>query len=124
MDSLTYVIIAFTTNIMMINQYHACTYYIEYLRFSFTDSRATLYRRLDDTGTDRSSTYSVITDATLDQEVRRIKRVHPNDGECLMAGHLASRGIIASIHRTDPEATAIRRSIAVRRRVYCVPGPN
>ena len=115
--------------------------YIEYLRglrFSFTDiarimgiSRATLYRRLDDTGTDRSSTYSVITDATLDQEVRRIKRVHLNDGECLMAGHLASRGIIvqrarlrASIHRTDPEATAIRRSIAVRRRVYCVPGPN
>ena len=49
----------------------------------------------------------------------------------LMAGHLASRGIIVqrahlrgSIHKTDPENTAIRRSIAVRRRVYNVYGPN
>jgi AcrR family transcriptional regulator len=115
--------------------------YIEYLRglrFTFTDiakmmgiSRATIYRRLDDAGIDHACTYSNITDAALDQVVQTIKQVHPNDGERLMAGHLASRGIIVqrarlrgSIHRTDPENTAIRRSIAVRRRVYNVDGPN
>ena len=94
-------------------------------------SRATLYRRLDDAGVSRVCTYSTITDAALDQEVRSIKQIHPNDGEHLMAGHLASRGVIVqrarlrgSIHRTDPENTAIRRSIAIRRRVYHVAGPN
>ena len=110
--------------------------YIEYLRglrFTFTDiakimgiSRTTIYRRLDDAGIDHARTsYTNISDAALDQAVRTIKQVHPNDGERLMAGHLASRGIIVqrarlrgSIHRTDPENTAIRRSVAVRRRVY------
>ena len=93
-------------------------------------SRATLYRRLDDAGVDRASTYSTITDAEL-EEVQSIKRIHLNDGERLMAGHLTSRRIIvqrahlrASNHRIDPENTAIRRSIAVRRRVYHVSGPN
>lgn len=78
--------------------------YVEYLRglrFPFTKiarilgmSRATLYRRLDDAGIDRTSTYSGISDAELDCEVERIKRIHPNDGERLMMGHLASCGII------------------------------
>ena len=56
---------------------------------------------------------------------------HPNDGERLMIAHLANRGIIlprtrirAAIHRVDPENTALRRSITVRRRVYHVDGPN
>ena len=91
---------------------------------------ATLYRRLDEAGIDRASTYTAITDAELDNVVQRIKYIHPNDGEHLMAGHLASHGIVvqraclrASIHRVDPENTAIRRSI-VRRRVYHVDGPN
>ena len=94
-------------------------------------SRATLYRRLDNAGINHALTYSNISDAALDQEVQSVKRVHPNDGECLMAGHLISRGIIVqrtrlrgSIHRVDPENTAIRRSIAIRRRVYHVDGPN
>ena len=30
----------------------------------------------------------------------------------------------ASIHRVDPENTAIRRSVTIRRRVYHVDGPN
>ena len=116
--------------------------YIEYLRglrFTFTNiakimgiSRSTIYRRLDDAGIDHVRTsYSNISDAALDQAVKTIKQVHPNDGERLMAGHLASCGIIVqrarlrgSIHRTDPENTAIRRSVAVRRRVYNVDGPN
>ena len=92
-------------------------------------SRATLYRRLDNAGITHALTYSNISDAALDQEVQSVKRVHPNDGERLMAGHLISRGIIVqrarlrgSIHRVDPENTAIRRSIAIRRRVYHVDG--
>ncbi len=56
---------------------------------------------------------------------------HPNDGERLLIRHLATRGIIVprarvrgSIHRVDPENTAIRRSVTIRRRVYHVDGPN
>ena len=48
-----------------------------------------------------------------------------------MIGHLARRGITvpraklrASIHRVDPVNTAMRRSVAVRRRVYVASGPN
>ena len=48
-----------------------------------------------------------------------------------MIGHLAHRGVIvsrarlrASIHRVDPDNTALRRSIVVRRRVYHASGPN
>ena len=62
--------------------------YVEYLRglkFSFTDigsimgiSRATLYRRLDDAGIDRTCSYSRVSDRELDDEVRRIKHDHPN----------------------------------------------
>lgn len=115
--------------------------YIEYLRglrFSFTEiaillgiSRATLYRRLSEAGVSYCCAYTDICDADLDAEVLRIKVNHPNDGERLMSGHLTQRGIIvprarlrASIHRVDPENTALRRSIAIRRRVYCVDGPN
>ena len=94
-------------------------------------SRATLYPRLDDAGISGSSTYSMISDAELDAQVERIKRSHPNDGERLMLGHLAGHGILvqrarlrASIHRVDPENPALRRSIAIRRRIYHVDGPN
>lgn len=60
-----------------------------------------------------------------------IEHVHPNDGERLMMGHLVSCGIIVqraclrgSIYRVDPENTAIRQSIAIRRKVYHFDGPN
>ena len=115
--------------------------YIEFLcglRFSFTDiasllqiSRATLYRRLGEGGVSHLGGYSDISDTNLDALVLQIKSNHPNGGERLMTGHLARRGIIiprtrlrASIHRVDPENTAIRRSLAIRRRVYNVEGPN
>ena len=48
-----------------------------------------------------------------------------------MAGHLVTRGLLvprsrlrASIHRVDPENTAARRSVTIRRRVYFADGPN
>ena len=72
---------------------------------SFTDiasimgiSRATLYRRFDDVGIDRTCSYSRVSDRELDDEVRRIKHDHPNDGERLMMGHLVSRGVMCNDH--------------------------
>ena len=108
------------------------------LRFSYVDiakilgvSRSTLYRRLEEEGISQHSKYSDISDNDLDREISEIKLDHPNDGERLLIGHLAARGIIvqrvrvrASIHRVDPENTAIRRSVTIRRRSYHVQGPN
>ena len=63
--------------------------------------------------------------------IHQIKVDHPHDGEQLMSGHLVHRGVIvprarlrASIHRVDPDNTALGRSIVVRRRVYHASGPN
>ena len=71
------------------------------------------------------------SDTDLDGQVLLIKRDHPNDGERLVIGHLASRQVLvqrsrirAAIHRVDPINTAVRRSITVRRRVYHAAGPN
>ena len=90
-----------------------------------------MYRCLEDEGIDLTSTYSDISNHDLDRMVESIKHRHPNDGERLMIGHLHHLGIVvqrsrvrASIHRVDPINTAIRRSLTIRRRVYCVNGPN
>ena len=112
--------------------------FLRNLRFSFKEiskilgiSRATLYRRLDEEGLSSSCAFSDISDQELDSYLVTIKHSHPNDGERLVAGHLCRLGITvprsrlrASIHRVDPENTAARRSITVRRRVYHVEGPN
>ena len=112
--------------------------FLRNLRFSFKEiasilgiSRATLYRRLDEEGLSSSCTYNDIPDQDLDGYITSIKRNHPNDGERLLAGHLCRLGIIvprsrlrASIHRVDPENTAARRSVTVRRRAYHAEGPN
>jgi hypothetical protein len=114
---------------------------IEYLRslgFTWTRiaqllgiSRATLYRHLEREGIDITHPYTVISDYDLDDVLREIKRVHVNDGERLIIGHLRHRGIFvprsrvrASIHRVDPISTAIRKSVTIRRRTYYVEGPN
>ena len=72
-----------------------------------------------------------MTEAQLDVIVRSVKREYPNDGEVMVAGHLLRLGyrvqrskLRASIHRIDPEGTAERRSIAIRRRAYHVSAPN
>ena len=93
--------------------------------------RSTLYRRIEEEGLSRDLTYTNITDAELDLQIEAIKKLHPNDGERLIIGHLRSIGISvprsrirASIHRVDPVNTAIRRRVTVRRRVYYADGPN
>ena len=87
-------------------------------------------RRIRDEGV-VIETFSDISDQQLDRLVRRIKLQHPYDGERLMIGHLAREGVRVertrlrgSIHRIDPINTAIRRSVAIRRRVYHSNGPN
>ncbi len=61
-------------------------------------------------GPDNYATYTDVTDHDLDQLVRRITTQHPNNGEVMIAGYLASEGIRVprsklrlSIHRVDPE---------------------
>ena len=112
--------------------------FLRQLRFTWTRiaqilgiSRSTLYRRLDEEELSIHLTYTVISDADLDWLIESIKAVHPNDGERLMIGHLASRNIFVprarlrgSLHRVDPVSTALRRSVTIRRRRYVCDGPN
>jgi len=112
--------------------------FLQGLRFSWTNvakvlgiSRSTLYRRLEEEGISRETRYSDMSDSDLDSLVREIKRAHPNDGERLMIGHLSRYGVTVprarlrgSIHRVDPVGTRMRRSVTIRRRVYCSAGPN
>lgn len=72
-------------------------------------SRSTLYRRLHEEGMQEDLWFSDISDDDLDILIKQIKEEHRNDGEVLMAGHLAARNIRvqrtrlrASIHRVDP----------------------
>ena len=53
-------------------------------------SRSTLYKRIEEEGLSRDLTYTNIADAELDHQIDAIKKVHPNDGERLMIGHLRS----------------------------------
>ncbi len=94
-------------------------------------SRATLYRKLEEESVSRHVYYSTINDSQLDELVKDIKQIHPNDGERSLIGHVARHNVVvprarlrASIHRVDPVNTAIRRSITIRRRVYHADGPN
>ena len=112
--------------------------YYRSLKFSWTKiarllevSRSTLYRRLDDEGVSRDTTFSDISDADLDDRIISIKQLYPNHGERMIIGHLLNTGIIvqrarirASIHRVDPVNTALRRSVTVRKCIYHVNGPN
>lgn len=94
-------------------------------------SRSTLYRRLEEEGISKTITYTDITEQALDHIIYRIKLQHPNDGERMMMGYLASQNVRvtrsrlrASIHRIDPVNTALRRSIVIQRRRYHSPGTN
>lgn len=86
---------------------------------------------MSEEGISHDTSYTDITDAALDQLIKEIKEQYPNHGERMLIGELTQRGVIlqrarirAAIHRIDPINTAIRRSVALRRRVYHVDGPN
>ncbi len=87
-------------------------------------SRSTLVRRVNNEGT--FQTFADISDARLDNLMRSNCNIHTG-----MIGHLARQGVRVqrgclrgSIHRVDPLNTILRRSVAIRRRVYHSDGPN
>jgi len=93
-------------------------------------SKSTIFRRMTEEGR-VVSTYSSIDDGSLDSIVQSVKVDHPNDGEVMMAGHLARIGLRvtrarlrASIHRVDPRGVVDRGRRAISRRVYSVPHAN
>ena len=75
--------------------------------------------------------YTAMNQAELDSVILSIKENHPKDGEVMITGHLLSKGIRvprsrvrASIHRVDPCGVALRKSIAIKRRIYNSHYPN
>ena len=57
-------------------------------------SRQTVYNKINSSGNAAVfATYSVISDSDLDTLVTRLKSQHPNNGEIMIAGYLASEGV-------------------------------
>ena len=86
-------------------------------------SRSTIYCRMTEEGR-VMGTYSMISDASIDSIVRRIKEDHPNDGEVMIAGHLRRISVRitraklrASIHRIDQQGVVARGRRIIARRV-------
>ena len=82
-------------------------------------------------GLSYSRNYCCVSDADLDDIVKRISMQHPGCGSKMMEGHLRAEGILVqqtrireSLRRTDPEGTAIRLYANIRRRVYTQPQYN
>ena len=77
------------------------------------------------------STYSNISQTELCNMIREVLQILPNAGETFVLGALRQRGIITqrrrvreAICQVDPLTRAMRRSVAVIRRVYNVSCPN
>lgn len=77
------------------------------------------------------STYTEITQNNLCDVVREVLQILPNAGETFVLGALRQREIHVqrwrvreAIRAVDPLSRAMRRSVAVLRRVYNVPCPN
>ena len=92
-------------------------------------STRTLHRRRIDFGIKQS--FSDITDADLDEEVRQILQLTPYSGETYIRGGLRGRNIHVqrtrireSLQRVDQIGRSIRKRYAICRRVYNVKGPN
>ena len=94
-------------------------------------SVSTVRRRMSCYNLSIRSTYSMITDAQLDDLVATVQQQFPNRGNRQMYGHLLSRGIRLpfsrvreSQSRVDPEGCMLRRLRNLRRRTYSVQGPQ
>ena len=92
-------------------------------------NRSTLWRRFR--GYNNSRHYTDISDADLDHVVSDIQSTSPNIRRSLMYGYLLSRGVHVqlyhvrdSMRRVSPIECSIRWHQVLRRRQYCVPGPN
>ena len=94
-------------------------------------SKRTVWRRMSDFGLSIGGSYSVLTDAELDNIVREILDRLPNTGMKRMHGLLVSQGVRVPIFRTresvrriDPLGVDARRLHTIKRRSYNVPCPN
>ena len=94
-------------------------------------SRSTISRRMRQYGLSVSRKYCCISDSNLDDTVRSISHQYPGCGNKMMAGHLRERGIVIqqtrireALRRTDPEGTAIRQRLSIRRRQYNIAFPQ
>lgn len=75
--------------------------------------------------------FSQLSEAEIEREVQIIKNSHPNAGEIMVQGHLASRRLHVqrqkvrqAIHAVDPEGVQSRKRKPIKRRVYTNPFPN
>ena len=96
-------------------------------------STRTLSRRRQELGLSvgHGSNFSQISDAALDNLVRKILTSAPQSGIGLIRGALQSRGwriqrhrIMAALQRLDPVMSALRQTRRIIRRTYNVPSPN
>ncbi len=100
-------------------------------------SEKTLYRRRNEAGLSNEGrsgprlTYTNISQEDLCAVVKDVLNTLPNAGETYVIGACRSRGIFAqrrrireAIKEVDPISRALRRTVSILRRVYCVPGPN
>jgi len=100
-------------------------------------SSKTLLRRRTEYGIEVSPntgprvTYSNITHHDLCNQVQEILDILPEAGETMVIGALRTRNINVqrrrireAINEVDPVGRALRRTVAVVRRVYNVPSPN
>ena len=97
----------------------------------FCVSVSTIRRRMVRQNLTIRGTYSDISDAELDSLVSETQAQFPWWGNRKMYGYLLSCGkrvqferVRESQRRTDPEGTSIRCLTQLRRRRYCVPGPQ
>lgn len=78
-----------------------------------------------------STSYSNISDKSLDKEVKSVRKEKPNAGIRYIWGRLRVRGykiqrsrIIGSLKRVDPLGQQLRKNTAIKRRKYQVARPN
>ena len=83
-------------------------------------SRSTVYRYIDHYGINYER-FSQLSQTDIEGEVQAVKNDHPNAGEVMVQGHLASRGLSVqrqkvrqAIHAVDPEGVENRKSKPIR----------
>ena len=94
-------------------------------------SVSTVRRRMSDFNLSVQATYSLIADADLDALVYNAHLNFPKWGVRQMYGYLLSQSVRVQFHRVqeslrhvDPEGSFLRQLRQLRRRKYCVPGPQ
>ncbi|PIK34212.1 hypothetical protein BSL78_28964 [Apostichopus japonicus] len=112
----------------------------EFVKMGFTNkemadmldiSVTTLKRIRLSLGIRKKDVTSVVTDAELDECVMAYVQTNPTDGEVMLKGALESKGVYVTrerlqkaIKRVNPEGVEERKRTTLKRREYCVPGPN